>query len=192
MPIERTSIILVQSITAFRAAAALLFASIALQPALRPFAVATYGAALLSDALDGALARRLRVTSQFGGAFDGFADKAITTVSVLYAMTHGAPIVACSLVLLRDLLVLSLRAIRTDAAQLLPPSRAVGALSGLTMRLLTLYLLCETAHGVIVAHVATWFAAVVSISLVSRDIWRGRSEILSAVFQIRGETKERR
>lgn len=187
MPRLFTRILFVQAVTSLRVIAAVVFASIALWPNHGNTALAIYVIAISTDALDGFLARRLGVASELGGAYDGFADKAVTVVSVLHVLARGAPVVPCCILLFRDLLVLSIRAIHIVPLPLLPPSRVVGALSGVTVRSLTVYLLVtRTEPGILLIHVWTWVAALITVLLLVSDAWRGRAALREALKTMRG------
>lgn len=178
-------VLLVQSVTSLRVAGAIAFASVALSPRYSAVALLIYVSALFSDLADGFLARRLRVATQFGAAYDGFADKAMTVVSALYLVALDAPVVPCCIVLFRDLLVLSIRAIPQTTFALLPPSRTVGALSGAAIRIVTVYVLVSTFPNPAAVSAGAWAAAAISVALFARDAWRSRAHILKALTLIK-------
>ncbi len=186
----RSRIVIVQAVTASRVVAALVFAAFALTPAAYAIAVCAYLIGLFSDILDGVLARALRVATQAGGAFDGFADKALSVVSVLYLVANMAPLLPCLLILVRDTFVLSLRAFDSH---LVPPSRLKGALSGFFVRIATLYVLL--LHGrpdTLKLLIFVWVGATVSFALLSHDLWKSRNGILRIGTQFRRAAKHER
>lgn len=185
-------IAVVQAITSLRVIAALVFAAVVLTPAAHAVALGAYLTGLVSDVLDGVLARRLHVESEVGGAFDGFADKALTVVSVLFLVATSAPLIPCSLILLRDVFVLSLRALHfVGDVRLLPPSRLTGALSGLSVRLATLYVLVwhGRPHPSLLA-TCIWIGAVLSLLLLIRDLWDNRVGITQLIASFRRSEKD--
>jgi phosphatidylglycerophosphate synthase len=80
---------------------------------LLPAALGAYLVGILTDAVDGRLARATRTTSSFGAAMDSAADKALTASAMLgLAVLGHLPPVAVFLFFLRECFVFGLRAIR--------------------------------------------------------------------------------
>ena len=176
-------VLFVQFLTSVRVIAALSFAAIAVFPQYALASLVCYLAGLLSDAIDGFAARYLHVTTRGGAAYDGFADKAMTVVSALYCVAIEAPLIPCALVVLRDVLVLSLRAIAGEKI-LLSPSRLNGMITGASLKLITTSILV-TRYLKLPWHVPPslyWIAAAVSVGSLSRELWINRVS-LSEVFK---------
>ena len=168
-------ILVVQLTTTARPVAALAFASIALIPDLHVIALATYLVALVTDLADGALARSLRAESRFGSYYDGFADKSLDVVSLLFLAVRGGSLVAAAVVMMRHLLTLTIRAATHDETS---GSRLLGALNGVPLRVGTL-LAMSGIGGDKHWKGALWIAATVSALTAAREIWFHRRSILS-------------
>jgi CDP-diacylglycerol---glycerol-3-phosphate 3-phosphatidyltransferase len=77
------------------------------QPARRWHALGVFGAAMLTDALDGPIARRRQEVSPLGKLLDPIADKImIDTTALALARTRGFPPWAIGLLITRDLGIL--------------------------------------------------------------------------------------
>jgi CDP-diacylglycerol---glycerol-3-phosphate 3-phosphatidyltransferase len=170
----------VQVITLTRIGGAAFFVSIALTGDYRPVAIAVYIYTLASDILDGWVARKLKVASEFGGAFDGVADKYIGVASTLFLAAVGLPLVACCIILLRDVVIQGFRMVAVGGEILFPPSRLLGALSGLPVRALTLLILFN--QGVLEGNrvlfvLGIWIVAASSFLSLAYSIYRERKNI---------------
>jgi phosphatidylglycerophosphate synthase len=79
--------------------------------ALQRFSLGILIAILISDVLDGVLARRWRVTSKFGYLLDGAADRA-SYASFLLGLygVYGLSLVICTLIISRDMILYAARA----------------------------------------------------------------------------------
>jgi len=128
---------IVQAVTLGRAAGAILFVCTALTPQKHDLSLFAYLVAASSDLFDGYLARRLGVVTRIGGALDLFGDKFLTIASVLYAAALDVALFPCCLIVMREVLLASLRAVRVRGEALIPPTRYVGALTVLPIRLTT-------------------------------------------------------
>lgn len=173
-------LLVVQIVTTARLLAALSFASIALIPEARTLAFGFYLAAIATDIVDGYLARRLGCATRFGEHYDGFADKALDTVSTLYVAVQGASIVACALILIRHILTLTVRA-ATSAVDV--GSRTVGALNGAPIRLITLMALAMPTATWLYPYV--WLAAGLSTLTAAREIWLHRRALQTLLLERR-------
>lgn len=77
-------------------------------------AMGAYGAGILSDAIDGRIARFTHTPSEFGRAFDSTADKCLVVAAMMALALHGElPIVVSFAFVLREFLVFGLRTMRT-------------------------------------------------------------------------------
>lgn len=168
----------VQLMTSIRVVSAIIFSAIVPIPAYQVAALLCYLVGLLTDAIDGFAARHLQVSSPAGGAYDGFADKAMTVVSALYGAALGASLIACALVLLRDLFVLSFRAIAGERV-VMPPSRLTGSITGAPLKLLTVVVLGGrvVSPGFRISLNWYWLPGTVSTLSLAREIWLSRGVI---------------
>ncbi len=129
LSLRQKKLILIQSITLSRALAGLGFITIALNCHNNIFSTALLSYACISDMLDGFVARKLSSTSNTGGILDLFGDKFLTIISLTYAIARGMPILPCSLAILREVFLLSMRNILLDGKPLFPPQRLLGTLT---------------------------------------------------------------
>jgi phosphatidylglycerophosphate synthase len=121
--------ILIQIISISRALAGLLFVCVALRKELLLFSSTLYVLACLSDAVDGYLARKYSCTSTPGQILDLFGDKFLTTASVLYAIARDMPIIPLSIILFREVFLLSLRNLKTNTTVIFKPLRILGGIT---------------------------------------------------------------
>ena len=183
MTSRSTPLLVVQLITSLRVVSAIAFAAIVVIPKYQMAALMCYLCGLLTDAIDGLAARRLQVASPGGSAYDGFADKAMTVVSALFGVALGAPLIPCALVLLRDLFVLSFRAIAGERV-VMPPSRLNGSVTGAPLKVLTVAILFDraVATGKNLSFAWYWLPGVISSISLAREIWVSRRVIAEYFF----------
>lgn len=164
---------------------ALIFVSIGLQPQYTALTLLTFVAAMLTDVLDGVLARRLKCTSRAGEALDLLGDKFLTLASGLYGAALGMPLLACGLILLREIALTTARTIVVDRRALLPPSRLIGSLSILPTRIGTIMLIVDGGTGRYLTWSLGlfWIAAGVASTTLYWRIWRERRLILRAFLE---------
>ena len=75
-------------------------------------ALCIFSIAAITDFLDGYIARKFAVSSEFGAALDPLADKTLMTISyILFAIVNFIPIYVTFIVVSRDVLILSAVAI---------------------------------------------------------------------------------
>ncbi len=107
---------------------------IALVAGLREVAVAVFALAALSDALDGWIARRYRITTDHGVLLDPLADKALVLLTLAgLAQVGAAPLALVAAITARELLVSGLRVLRHRAGGHLPASSAAKLKTALEM-----------------------------------------------------------
>jgi phosphatidylglycerophosphate synthase len=178
---------LVQLVTLTRIAGAVVFAAVAITDAYHRIALIVYLCTLATDLLDGRLARMLGVTTELGAAFDGVADKYVAVAATLFLAALGLPLVACCLILLRDVVVQGLRTVHLEGLQLFAPNRRLGGISGLPIRVLTLYVLVNQAtikDHLSILSFGVWSVACASLLSLIYSIYRERlriSEILNGL-----------
>src|SRR5882724_10149688 len=105
---------LVQSISIFRILAVLVFVGLATNSTSRTLLTILYVFALISDLIDGYLARLLHVPSHFGRVMDLVADKSLAVVSLLYAAERGMPLLPLALIAARDIIMIGMRLVIVD------------------------------------------------------------------------------
>jgi len=167
---QSLKVCLVQSISIFRIVAVFVFVGLATNSTSQTLLTILYAFALISDVIDGYLARLFHVTSHFGRVMDLVADKSLAAVSLLYAAERGMPLLPLALIVARDIIMIGMRLVIVDGKQLLPTNRVFGGLMACLLGVNTLILLhTETQGSLRIASVGYWCLAVLfTANLVSR------------------------
>jgi phosphatidylglycerophosphate synthase len=168
---------LVLALTACRLTAAVVF--VALVDQISPLASASIlGLALLTDLLDGWLARALHVETEFGRILDLVADKTLIAACLLFAASRGIALVPLALLVCRDLSTLGLRAMTTKKHSF-PSSRTFGALVMLIIVLLaSSILLFPSDRGLGPAtNLAYWLVATVTTAELIHRYYKVRFDM---------------
>ena len=160
----------VQSISVFRILTILIFASLALSSVSPMLLILLYAVAMVSDLLDGYLARRLDVATYFGKVMDLVADKSLTVISLLYAAERGVSLLPLALIAARDIAMIGMRLVTIDGKQLLPTNRSFGGVMAFLVGCNTLVLVYSHADGFLsVANRIYWaLSLIVAINLLAR------------------------
>jgi len=129
------------------------------------FALFAYASA--TDYLDGMLARRWGQTTDFGRFLDPIADKllvgAVLVMMIATGTISGAGVIACLLILLRELLVSGLREFLAGKQIQVPVSRVAKWKTGVQLVAIALLLLSGVAPQVAtIGAVLLWAAAVLT------------------------------
>jgi phosphatidylglycerophosphate synthase len=82
----------------------------------------------LSDFLDGYLARKWKVGSENGQVVDLLGDKYLTIISVMYAISYGIPLFPGALIIMKEVVLLSLRGLSSKNQKIVAPNRIIGSL----------------------------------------------------------------
>ena len=149
------------------------------------FAVASY-----TDYLDGHLARKNHLVTDFGKFADPLADKLLTTVAFLYMMRDGvcSPVVL-SIILLREFAVAGLRMVaagakdgKVIAANMWGKVKTVLQMITILVYFFAAALAPATAVGAVqlLANVMCWMVAAVTAISGSKYLWDNRSFINTA------------
>ena len=130
------------------------------------FALFAYASA--TDYLDGMLARRWGQTTDFGRFLDPIADKllvgAVLMMMIATGAISGAGVIACLLILLRELLVSGLREFLAGKQIQVPVSRVAKWKTGVQLVAIALLLLSGVAPQVAtIGAVLLWAAAVLTM-----------------------------
>ena len=123
-----TRLWVLQCVSFARLVAALVFACLAFQDVPRLILGTIYLFAMISDLVDGFLARKLNCQTFLGTIVDLISDKCLTVVSLLYAAEREIHLFPLSLIGVREIIVLGLRAIIVDGVPLLPTNRFFGGI----------------------------------------------------------------
>lgn len=149
-----------------------------------------FAAASFTDFLDGHLARKWGMVTDFGKFADPLADKLLTTVAFLYMMRDGvcSPVVV-SIILAREFAVSGLRMIAAGAknGKVIPANIWGKAKTVLQMVTIILYFFAAAlapadAIGAVqlIATVLCWLVALVTALSGIKYLWDGRSYINTA------------
>lgn len=82
--------------------------------------------AILSDLLDGYLAKKYNQTSVGGQLLDLFSDKYLNCISVIYLIVEHFPVFPLLLILTKEIFVLSFRSIKVDGHFVISTNRIIG------------------------------------------------------------------
>lgn len=164
MSLRRAQVWLVDSISLFRLLAALLFASIAFQGVPLTILASLYVVAMVSDLIDGYLARKLTAETYFGKVVDLVSDKSMTVISLLYAAERGIDLLPLALIAARDIVMIGARLIVIDGNQLLPTNKVLGGIMAFLLWGNTLFLLtAKDARLIQLAGWIYWICAIIFI-----------------------------
>jgi phosphatidylglycerophosphate synthase len=186
MSLRRPLVWLVDSISLFRLVAALLFASLAFQNISLMIVLILYAVAILSDLVDGYLARRFGAETYFGKVIDLVSDKSLTIVSLLYAAERGINLLPLAMIAVRDIVMIGARLIVIDGNQLLPTNKVLGGIMALLLWGNTLFLISTSDSKLIrVAEWVYWICAVAFLLNLLMRIYSSASRIKASSMQER-------
>jgi CDP-diacylglycerol--glycerol-3-phosphate 3-phosphatidyltransferase len=106
------------------------------------------GTAMLSDILDGVLARRLNESTELGKILDPLTDKIALAVFAIYAVWQAdLPIWAAGLIIGRDILIIFLGIVYAQRVKEIPVSNFLGKITALSWGLLLLVYVVKWEKG---------------------------------------------
>jgi phosphatidylglycerophosphate synthase len=184
----RRAVWIVHVVSISRVIAGFGFVSTAAAEGYSRVAAVLYVYAVLSDLLDGFLARRLRLRSEFGAALDIVRDRYLTVISTLFFVWLRLPILPCCLLLGRDIILSGLRVVRVGERPLLAVERPVGIVTAAPIKVLTVTLLLVSSDVITgyfmgfaaaVWILAGWYTVSLCVSL-----WRDRERLREAVLNL--------
>ena len=160
------------------------------QPLYYLLAGIVFAAASFTDFLDGHLARKWNMVTDFGKFADPLADKLLTTVAFLYMMRDGvcSPVVLC-IILAREFAVSGLRMVAAGAkdGKVIAANMWGKAKTVLQMLTIIFYYFSVSLTGNVlgadcafVAHWLCWLVAVVTAVSGIKYLWDNRSFINTA------------
>ena len=163
------------AVSLLRLVAGLLFATIAFQPVPLAIPAALYSAAMVSDLVDGLIARRGNAQSHFGRVLDLISDKSLTIISLLFAAACAVPIVPLALIGVREIIMLGGRLITVGNRQVFATNRIFGGLMAAILWGNTLVLLICRGTPYIRRGIEAvyWICALVFIANLATRIWAG-------------------
>ena len=128
-------------------------------------AVIAFGLAVLSDYLDGVLARRLQCETDFGRLMDPLADKVLIAAAlVCLAWSHDIPAWAAIILISRDFLITGLRQLALSHGTVLAADPAGKTKTASQMVMIGFFLLRDAAGEAM--HISVWPAWVVAVGQV--------------------------
>ena len=160
------------------------------QPLYYLLAGIVFAAASFTDFLDGHLARKWNMVTDFGKFADPLADKLLTTVAFLYMMRDGvcSPVVLC-IILAREFAVSGLRMVAAGAkdGKVIAANMWGKVKTVLQMLTIIFYYFSVSLTGNVlgadcafVAHWLCWLVAVVTAVSGIKYLWDNRSFINTA------------
>jgi cardiolipin synthase len=128
--------------------------------------------ALLSDLVDGWLARFFRVETVIGHVLDLLADKTLILSVLLFAASRGIELLPLTIIACRELVTLGMRAVPIQGGGLLPTSRTFGATIMIAVCGLAICLtVTDGEHFLFLEDVTYWIIAVVVVANTAARLW---------------------
>ncbi len=130
------------------------------------------GAAMLSDILDGVLARRLNESSELGKILDPLTDKIAIALFAIYAVLEADfPIWAAGLIIARDMLIIILGIVFSRRAKEIPVSNFLGKITALSWGMLLLVYVVDWETGKIPFLALSLFLLAASVISYARRLF---------------------
>ena len=128
-------------------------------------AAIAFALAVLSDYLDGVIARKLRCETDFGRLMDPLADKVLIAAAlILLAWSHDIPAWAAVVLVSRDFLITGLRQLALSHGTVLAADPAGKTKTASQMIMIGFFLLRDAIGEVM--HISAWPAWIVAIGQV--------------------------
>ena len=128
-------------------------------------AAIAFGLAVLTDYLDGVLARRLQCETDFGRLMDPLADKVLIAAAlVLLAWSHDIPAWAAIILISRDFLITGLRQLALSHGTVLAADPAGKTKTASQMVMIGFFLLRDAIGEAV--HITAWPAWIVAIGQI--------------------------
>lgn len=89
--------------------------------------------AILSDFLDGYLAKKFKLTTMGGKLLDLFSDKYLNCISIIFLIIQGYPLLPLLIILTKEIFVLSFRSIIINGKFIISTNRIAGGLMSGTL-----------------------------------------------------------
>ncbi len=163
---------------------AIIFISVALE--YKIFASIIFLYSCFSDILDGFLAKHYKCTTEAGKFLDLFGDKFLTIISIMFLSIKGMPIIPCTLIVLREVFLLSMRNVKNSGELLLPPQRILGGFTVFPIWLFTFFMILHPDYikiDISLLNVITWLVAVLTTTNLLYKVISNWGKILNA-FEI--------
>ncbi len=131
--------------------------------------LAVFVIASITDTLDGYLARKNRLITNFGKFMDPLADKVLTTAAYLGLLAMGrASVWAVMLILTREYMVSGVRLVAAGngtviAASLWGKLKTVFQMVSLIAAFLLMYPVCPEKTGILITQILVWISAIITV-----------------------------
>ncbi len=181
----------VQSLSLLRLASALLFTCLAFQRVPLWIPATLFAVGMVTDLVDGALARRFHASTFFGKILDLVGDKSLTVVSLLYAAERGVSLLPLGIIAIREMISLGMRSITVGGSQLLPTSRWFGGVMAGLLWGATLALVLTGSNRPAPTYIDNLFAGyagIFAVNLIGR-LWRAKERIRASLSVEQGGRK---
>lgn len=124
--------LLIQLISIYRAVAMFIFI---LFYTIMPYEINLFllVTAILSDILDGYLARKFELTTTGGKLLDLFSDKYLNCISIIFLIIEHYSLLPLLIILTKEIFVLSFRSVEIDGAFIISTNRIVGGIMSGTL-----------------------------------------------------------
>ncbi len=93
---------------------------------------------IISDYLDGYLAKKFKLETEGGELLDLFSDKYLNIISIIFLITENYPIFPLLIILTKEIFVLSFRSIKINNNFILKTNRLIGGFMSLFLYIIVL------------------------------------------------------
>jgi len=138
-------------------------------PVMVSIALGIFVIASITDTLDGQIARKQNLVTNFGKFMDPLADKMLTTAAFLALMTlERASIWAVMIILTREFVVLGVRLVAASEGIVIAASKwgkmkTAFQMVAVIAALLLMFPFCPNETGVLITHILVWLSAVITV-----------------------------
>lgn len=137
-------------------------------PACNLLAAAVFGAAAFTDFLDGHIARKQGIVTDFGKFVDPVADKLLTLSAMIMLIHHGImPAWVTVIILARELCVDGLRMVAVGHGQVIAAGK-LGKIKTISQIVMILWLMLTRQPAA-----ENWFSALLMLWVVAITLWSG-------------------
>lgn len=134
---------LIQSVSLGRLASAIIFSALAFHTTATWLLASIYCLAMVSDLIDGLMARKFQLESELGRTLDLISDKSLTVVTCLYAGVRGIDLLPLALIACREIIMIGMRTIQLGGKPLLSTNRLFGGFMAFIIWTTTLLMVVE-------------------------------------------------
>ena len=138
-------------------------------PVFVAIALAVFAAASITDALDGKIARKYNLITNFGKFMDPLADKMLTTAAYLGLLSMGrASVWAVMIILAREFTVSGIRLVAASSGNVIAASiwgkaKTVFQMVSIIAAFFMMFPFCPKETGILITNILVWISAVVTV-----------------------------